>query len=140
MILDVESSRENAHWEFPEWVEADARSRRELLRFLRKNENCHLSDTDKSFGQFMEDSSSKLMHGGPLPMAQLASRINTLLLNVAERLCQLLPTRRYLVSKCNQLRRSLALGGESFQGYDCTAASSIRPVVSSSEVTCFSPR
>lgn len=84
MILDVESSKENARWEFPEWVGADAKSRRELLRIFRKSESCHLSDTDKLFGQFMQDTCDKLLDDGPLAVAHLASRINSLLLTVAE--------------------------------------------------------
>jgi len=84
MILDVETSREHAIWEFPDWVGADAKSRRELLRIFRKSTSCYLSDTDKLLGQFMRETCDKLMDDGPLKVAQLANRINSLLLTVAE--------------------------------------------------------
>lgn len=84
MILDVESSQEHAIWEFPDWVGADAKSRRELLRIFRKSKSCYLADTDKLFGQFMRETCEKLSDDGSLQVAQLANRMNSLLLTVAE--------------------------------------------------------
>lgn len=86
LILDVESTQEKARWKFPEWVCADAGSRRELLQIFRKSESSYLPETSKRFGHFMEETCERLTERGPLAMAHVASQINALLLAVAERL------------------------------------------------------
>ncbi|ADE53992.1 helix-turn-helix domain-containing protein [Coraliomargarita akajimensis] len=86
MILDVDTTDERSAWEFPDWIGPDLPSRRELLRSFRKNQCCHLVDSEGQLASFMQQTCEKLPDEHPLTTAYLANTINTLLLAIAERL------------------------------------------------------
>jgi len=88
IIIDVESSEQNAIWKLPDWIGPDVNSRRELLRIYRQNQCSHLIDKSGELKGFIERSFNALEEDSPLVFAHLSSMINSVILTVAERLSE----------------------------------------------------
>ena len=85
-ILDVESTSERPIREFPGWIGPDQRTRRDLLRVLRRNPSCRISGAASQLREVVAEGCQRLASPGPFVLAHIANLINTLLFDLSERL------------------------------------------------------
>ncbi|HAV13993.1 MAG TPA: hypothetical protein DCX06_10970 [Opitutae bacterium] len=87
-IVDVEASESSGNWNFPEWIGPDVNSRKELKQIFLRNQRNHLVDRRGHLKSYINRSFADNVSLGELTVANLAVIVNTVLLDVATRLCQ----------------------------------------------------